>query len=106
MSQATRWREGFNVIDDLWYGYLHMNGVVHVSRHEPKDYHDAFSNTVRMQQRRPLADRAEMAPVTKVVEPFKEDIADVFEGDQKMVRRRIMAAIYNTPLEQVDEATN
>ena len=78
------------MVDDLWWGYLHANGVVSIRRMGPHPHRDAH-----------LSRRV---PVVKVVGPFAEDIADVFEGDIKMVRRRIMAAIYNTPVEDQPNA--
>lgn len=80
---------------DQWWGYLHDDGVVTVSRHAPPQY--------RLQQVYSLAAsaRPKFRAVVKVVGPFTEDLADEFEGDQKMVRRKIMAALHEKPLEEI-----
>lgn len=73
---------------DNWWGYLMSNGVVTITPQHPM--YDALIAG----HRRDL--------VVKVVGPFAEDLADELEGDQRMVRRRIIAAIYDKPLEEMD----
>ena len=73
---------------DQWWGYLHKNGVVTIAQSDPlllvPQFRRAYS-------------------VAKVVGPFAEDLADEFEGNQKMVRRRIIAALYDKPLMDVTD---
>lgn len=70
------------MIGDKWWGYEHMNGVVTISPQEPG--------------LGPLSTRR----WARVVGPFEESLEDVFEGDNKMVRRKIMAALDNQPLDE------
>ena len=68
---------------DKWWGYLHENGVVTITAQDPTFYpnwHIAM-NTM------------------KIVGPFEEDLADELEGNSKMVRRRIMAALFDKPID-------
>jgi len=71
---------------DKWYGYLHANGMVTISLQQPTWMSPNW-----------------LARTTKIVGPFTEDLADYLEGDQKMVRRRILAAIYDKPLEEITD---
>jgi len=73
---------------DKWWGYLHTNGVVTITQSDPRLLLRQFST---------------QNVAIKVVGPFEEDLADDLEGDQKMVRRRIIAALYDKPLEDVTD---
>lgn len=79
------------MVGDKWWGWLHKNGVVTITQQDPNLRWSAARHTTH--------------PVVRVVGPFLEDLADEFEGDQRMVRRRIMAALYNTSLGKVIEVT-
>lgn len=70
---------------DKWWGWLSKSGVVTIT---PQDPTWAYPSHLTLQ-------------TVKVVGPFTEDLADELEGDIKMVRRKIMAAIYDTPLESM-----
>jgi hypothetical protein len=77
---------------DKWWGYVHVNGVVTITPEDPHYYHER-----RMRMRPPH----HISPVKKIVGPFVEDLADELEGDIKMVRRKIMSALYDKPLEEL-----
>lgn len=68
-----------------WWGYEHENGVVTISQQDPRFARSAFFG------------------VKRIVGPFEEDLADELEGNQRMVRRRIMAAIKDKPLDVESE---
>ncbi len=85
---------------DKWWGYLHDNGVVTISPQDPKLYHTQRMSRLALDGGRSYQNGVFKA-VVKVVGPFAEDLADDFEGDQKMVRRKIMAAIHERPLEEL-----
>lgn len=72
---------------DKWWGYLHANGVVTISPEDPHLRYGSFCLN---------------HPDERMVGPFTEDWADEFEGDIKMVRRRIIAAMYDRPVEEVE----
>lgn len=74
---------------DKWWGYLHDNNVVTITQQDPRVYHAQRIGHYEVDQ----VEVTRCAAVTKVVGPFAEDLADEFEGDIKMVRRKIMAAL-------------
>lgn len=76
------------MIGDKWWGYKHKNGVVTISPQEPQSF------VLRSTKQWTWND------IKRVVGPFEESLEDVFEGDNKMVRRKIMAALDNQPLDE------
>lgn len=73
---------------DKWWGSLSASGVVTITQQDP-----SWPRQPHVKRWKPV----------KVVGPFAEDLADELEGDNKMVRRRILAAIYDKPLEEIED---
>lgn len=73
------------MIGDKWWGYLQQSGFVTITKTDP-----ARHSRIRLNGHH----------VVQIVGPFEESLEDVFEGDNKMVRRKIMAALDNQPLDE------